>query len=182
MGIIKIIEHKTNNTRMQMQLSNIKNIVAEMDTSSPRKSEVITPRNKVSSLFLDLPMETASTEHASTGYLSAASSPRLSYNSAQPSIDAMSKTERDAALKNFFTSNDAVEETDNYQGKYINVQNFLKDQRIENELRVEENKEFQKRNDTSMVYDREVTIGGRVADKKARNSIRMMGDAAAQCQ
>ena len=71
-----------------MQLSNIKNIVAEMDTSSPRKSEVITPRNKVSSLFLDLPMETASTEHASTGCLSAASSSRLSYNSAQPSTDA----------------------------------------------------------------------------------------------
>ena len=163
-----------------MQLSNIKNIVAEMDTSSPRKSEVITPRNKVSSLFLDLPMETASTEHASTGCLSAASSPRLSYNSAQPSTDA--QTERDAQLKAFFTSNDAVEETDNHQGRYINVQNFLKDQRIENELRVEENRDFQKRKDTSMVYDREVTIGGRVADKKARNSIRMMGDAAAQCQ
>ena len=139
-----------------MQLSNIKNIVAEMDTSSPRKSEVITPRNKVSSLFLDLPMETASTEHASTGCLSAASSPRLSYNSAQPSTDA--QTERDAALKAFFTSNDAVEETDNHQGRYINVQNFLKDQRIENELRVEENKDFQNGNYEKALQDTFVKI------------------------
>ena len=69
---------------MQMQLSNIKNIVTEMDTSSPRKSEVVTPRNKMS-LFLDLPMETASTEHASTRCLStcaSAASLRLSNNSA----------------------------------------------------------------------------------------------------
>ena len=71
-----------------MQLSNIKNIVAEMDTNSPRMSEAVTPRNKMS-FFLDLPMETASTEHASTGCLSAASSSRLSYNSTQPSSDAI---------------------------------------------------------------------------------------------
>ena len=164
-----------------MQLSNIKNIVAEMDTSSPRKSEVVTPRAKMS-LFLDLPMETASTEHASTGCLSAsasAASSRLSYNSAQPSTDALTKTERDAALKALFSSNNSSEEVDSHQGRFINVQNFLKDQRIENEQRAEENKDFQKRNDTSMVYDRDVTIGGRVAVKKARNSIRKMEDASA---
>jgi len=164
-----------------MQLSNIKNIVTEMDTSSPRKSEVVTPRAKMS-LFLDLPMETASTEHASTGCLSAcasAASLGLSYNSAQPSIDTLTKTERDAAIRALFSGNNSSEEIDSHQERFINVQNFLKDQRIENEQRAEENKDFQKRNDTSMVYDRDVTIGGRVADKKARNSIRMMGDAAA---
>jgi len=165
---------------MQMQLSNIKNIVDVMDTTSPRRSEVVTPKNKMSSLYLDLPMETGSTDYASTGCLSAASSSRLSYNSAQPSADALTKTERDAALKAFFASNDA--DTDSHHGRYINVQNFLKDQRIENELRDEENKDFQRRNDTSMVYDRDVTIGGKVADKKARNSIIKMGEASARCQ
>ena len=47
-----------------MQLSNIKNIVEEMDTSSPRNNQLgkasMTPRNKMS-LLLDLPMETEST-------------------------------------------------------------------------------------------------------------------------
>ena len=120
-------------------MSNIKNIVEEMDTSSPRnhqsvavsKSNVLTPRNKMS-LLLDLPMETASTEHS--GSLSASAS-AASYNSAQPMTET--KTERDAKLKAFFSSTDATDEaidyTNNPQGRFLNVQNFLTNQRIENE-------------------------------------------------
>jgi hypothetical protein len=48
-------------------------------------------------------------------------------------------TERDAKLKAFFSSgnDDAAEEKIDYssnpQGRFINVQHFLKDQRIEND-------------------------------------------------
>ena len=99
----------------------------------------------------------------------------------------MEKEERDAQLKAFFSStngdaSDDFDYTNNPEGRFLNVKNFLTNQRIENESRVEENKDFQKRRDTSMVYDRDVTIGGRVADKKARNSIRMMGDEADLCR
>jgi hypothetical protein len=87
-----------------MQLSNIKNIVDEMDTSSPRgrqsaaatMSNVLTPKNKMS-LYLDLPNESATTnDHASTQCNSSSAASRLSYNSAQP------LSERDAKLKAFF--------------------------------------------------------------------------------
>ena len=91
----------------------------------------------------------------------------------------LTKTERDAALRALFSGNNSSEEIDSHQERFINVKNFLKDQRIENEQRDEENKDFQQRNDASMVYDRDVTIGGRVAVKKARNSIRKMEDASA---
>jgi hypothetical protein len=59
---------------MQMQLSNLKNIVDDMDNGSPRgrqsaattMSNVLTPKNKMS-LYLDLPNESAaSNDHAST--------------------------------------------------------------------------------------------------------------------
>jgi len=88
------------------------------------------------SLLLDLPMETASTEHDSTGCLSASTASRNNYNSAQPITET--KTERDAKLKAFFssadtTSEEVVDYTKDPQGRFINVQNFLTNQRIENE-------------------------------------------------
>jgi len=86
------------------------------------------------SFLLDLPLETASTEQDSTGCLSASAASRASYNSAQPMTET--KTERDAKLKAFFSSGDAIEVVDytnDPQGRFINVQNFLTNQRIENE-------------------------------------------------
>jgi hypothetical protein len=172
-----------------MQLSNLKNIVNEMDTSSPRAatttmSNVLTPKNKMS-LFLDLPNESATTnDHASTQCNSSSAASRLSYNSAQP------LTERDAKLKAFFSSTngdaaaeeEVIDYSNNPQGRFINVKHFLRDARIENDVRVEENKEHAKNHDTSMVYDRNVDLGGRVADKKARKSMALMNESSARCQ
>jgi hypothetical protein len=165
-----------------MQLSNFKNIADEMDTSSPTRhqsaaaamsSNVLTPKNKMA-LLLDLPSEATSNDRASTACYSASAVSRHSYNSAQP------LSGRDIQLKAFFGSNneDTIEEIIDYsndpQGRFINVKHFLKGQRIENEQRAEEDKEHANHRDTSMVYDREVTLDGRVANTKARKSIAQM--------
>lgn len=106
-----------------------------MDTNSPvrRQSAAMTmdsnPKNKMT-LLLDLPSEATS---ASTSCNSMSAASRHSYNSAQP------LTERDIQLKAFFggnnedTSEEIIDYSNDPQGRFTNVKNFLTLQRIEHE-------------------------------------------------